>query len=667
MHADILPLEMDKKTLLLVKNKWRFTAIGTSGALVTTGLFAWKLYCSVAQSRKEQQDKHSLTLNQENLTLDHQDSSEDNDLVYHELIDNKSQYIAVPKNVLDNIGQFEEIEISPPGTKEDFKSMIPKHLRKHWRLLHQANTGEYEQHIKAVKELSKASLSEGELVQLAQSCSCRAAVGLARSAGVDLRLFCRPPPLPPDMREREIVEMFQEILTSLPGEEELHSCIRYFTTTALEQYLTNSDEAVLDNDISCEFHRESHHIHSIPRPSVSQDTIIEHCLLALLSLSTVEEQCRTLITSCVLPLFTLVVDTFPDNAQLKSLIGKILANLSLYPANLEPLFKSGWVGLLASWKQSSNLVISLPAIKALSNMDQQFSKHLLQPGVYLLLPSDRHVQHLNQLSNWGVDVVFVHGLWGGVFFTWRQQDPHNMRGEPVDQVSEETYSYCWPRDWLAEDSTNVRVLACDFDSYISQWGPTCPTQNFQRSLEERSEDLLDKLREAGVGTRPVIFVGHSMGGLIIKKMLVSAQNSGELALRRLAEKTKGVVFYSTPHFGSQIAKMNSVMKYFFFPSVEVQELEMDSPTLLDLNNFFKEFVVKFGTKVISFGEAIPCRQLGMDFTFVPVESSNPGVGEYFTVPFNHMDICKPLNRKSILFRKFYNLLWDAVDEEIPYE
>jgi len=649
--------------LILVKNKWKFTALGTSGALVTTGLLSWKLYCFLAQRMKENQDAQSHN------PIKDQELPENLDISYHELIDNKSQYITVPKSSLVNIGQFEEMEISTAGTKEDFKSLIPKHLRKHWRLLHQANTGEYEQHIKAVKELSKASLSEGELVQLAQSCSCRAAVGLARSAEVDLRLFCRPPPLPPDMRGREIVEMFQEILTSLPREEELHSCIRYFTTTALEQYLTSSEEAVLDSDISCEFHRESHHIHSIPRPRVSQDTIIEHCLLALLSLSTVEKQCMSLVTSCALPLFTLVVETFPDNPQLKSLIGKILANLSLYPANLEPLFKSGWVGLLASWKQSPNLVVSLPAIKALSNMDQQFSRHLLQPGVYLLLPSDRHVQHLNQLSNWGVDVVFVHGLWGGVFFTWRQQDPHNMRGksESVDQVSEETYSYCWPRDWLAEDSAHVRVLACDFDSYISQWGPSCPTQNFQRSLEERSEDLLDKLREAGVGTRPVIFVGHSMGGLIIKKMLVSAQNSGELALRRLAEKTKGVVFYSTPHFGSQIAKMNSVLKYFFFPSVEVQELEMDSPTLLDLNNYFKEFVVKFGTKVVSFGEAIPCRQLGMDFTFVPVESSNPQVGEYFTVPFNHMDICKPLNRKSILFRKFYNLLWDAVDEELPYE
>ena len=84
----------------------------------------------------------------------------------------------------------------------------------------------------------------------------------------------------------------------------------------------------------------------------------------------------------------------------------------------------------------------------------------------------------------------------------------------------------------------MRVIGCDFDSYLSQWGGSCPTQSFKQSLEERSEDMLRKLREAGVGNRPVIFVGHSVGGLIIKKMLTSAKDSEDEAAQKLSERIR---------------------------------------------------------------------------------------------------------------------------------
>ena len=58
------------------------------------------------------------------------------------------------------------------------------------------------------------------------------------------------------------------------------------------------------------------------------------------------------------------------------------------------------------------------------------------------------------------------------------------------------------------------------DAYVSQWGNSCPQESFKTSLTERSKDLLEKLKKCGIGQRPVIFVGHSMGGLVAKKMLL---------------------------------------------------------------------------------------------------------------------------------------------------
>jgi len=654
-----------------------FAALGTSSVLVSSGLLAWQMYQVQQQQEEIKELTERLHGNQHQLerihgqlhhhqaqNLSHQYKQMMSDLSREDL--NKPQYIPVSQDLLDKINQFDEMKLSPWETKEDFKAIIPRHLKKNWRLLHLANHGEYEQHLKAVKELSKLKLQDGDISQLAQSCNFRTAVGLARSANVDTRFFLPPPPLPPGVKRRTIVSLLRETLTSLPqNPDKLHSCIIYFTTTAIDEYLSRADDEELrDSDISYEFHRESHHMHSIPRPEISQETLVEYCLQALLSHSTVEEQCNQLVNA--LPLFNMVLQAHPSNPRIKSLIGKILANICLYPHHHQKLFRNGWVGILARWKQDANLLISLPATKALCNLDQEFGVHRYHPGIYLMLPSDRHVQHKNVLSNWGVDVVFIHGLLGGVFYTWRQQDKDNVRDFSTEQISGDDYSFCWPRDWMQEDSNNVRVIGVDFDSYLSQWGGSCPTQSFKSSLEERSEDMLWRLREAGIGRRPVIFVGHSMGGLLIKKMLVHAEQSDSPDLKQLADNTKGVMFYSTPHLGSQIANLNSLVKYFFFPTVEVQELEFGNPALSDLNTNFKQFSEKHRTKVISFGETVPTRHLGLDLNFVPTESSNPGVGEFYPVAYNHMDICKPENKKSILFRKFYNMVWDSLDQASPY-
>jgi len=541
--------------------------------------------------------------------------------------------------------------------------MIPRHLRKPWRLLHLANNGDYEQHLKAVKELSKMSLSDAEFVQLSQSSNQRTAVGLARCHGVDQRWFLKVP-LPNYVSEGDIIEMFRDVLIQLPSTESVHKCTKTLTASALEQYLSYSDDQTMDSDISSSFHRESHHIRSIPNPSINHETIVERCLQALLSHSTIPDHCYILVNSVALPLFSRVVNCYPSNMKIKSLIGQLLSNISQHQECQSAILRTGWVGTLASWRQSSKLEVSLPADKCLANLDVKFGVHTYSPGIYLLAPSDRLVRHTNSLSNWGVDVVFVHGLWGGVFFTWRQREKDGFDSGASDISN---FSFCWPRDWLLEDvqsRDHVRLIGCDFDSYLSQWGDDCPIQNFNRNLDERSEDMLTSLMMAGVGSRPVIFVGHSMGGLIIKKMLLLAQSNERF--QSVAANTKGVVFYSTPHAGSEIARMNPVLKYIVFPSIEVQELEMDHPDLHILNDYFKKFVQQFKTRVISFGETLPTRHLGMDIQFVPEHSADPGVGEFHAVPYNHIDICKPENVRSVLYRKLYNLLWDCLDEASPF-
>ena len=134
--------------------------------------------------------------------------------------------------------------------------------------------------------------------------------------------------------------------------------------------------------------------------------------------------------------------------------------------------------------------------------------------------------------------------------------------------------------------------------------------------------MLIKLSEAGLGNKPVIFVVN----LLPRRCL---QPPGNLKMKQLRNflKTQKVLFFTlAPNEGSQIASLNVLIKYFFFPSVEFLELEMKYPAFLSLNQSFKQIVSKFRTKVFSFGETPPTRNLRGDLTIVPPESSNPGVG-----------------------------------------
>ena len=51
----------------------------------------------------------------------------------------------------------------------------------------------------------------------------------------------------------------------------------------------------------------------------------------------------------------------------------------------------------------------------------------------------------------------------------------------------------------------------------------------------------------------LVFVGHSLGGLMIKAALEQASRSDDTKERRLVERCVGVAFIGTPHSGSGLA------------------------------------------------------------------------------------------------------------------
>ncbi len=102
-------------------------------------------------------------------------------------------------------------------------------------------------------------------------------------------------------------------------------------------------------------------------------------------------------------------------------------------------------------------------------------------------------------ENAALDVVFIHGLDGDARNSWRRKDPSSF----------------WPL-WLAEDVPGVAVWSVGYDGWSSNWrGRAMP-------MQDRAINLLAQLQNYGIGERPFCFVTHSMGGLLVKEMLLHA-------------------------------------------------------------------------------------------------------------------------------------------------
>ncbi|KAK3004124.1 hypothetical protein RJ639_020115 [Escallonia herrerae] len=256
-----------------------------------------------------------------------------------------------------------------------------------------------------------------------------------------------------------------------------------------------------------------------------------------------------------------------------------------------------------------------------------------------------------------LDVIFVHGLRGGPFKTWRlSEDKSSTKSGLVEKIDEEAgkEGTFWPGEWLSADFSNARLFTLKYKTNLTQWsGASLP-------LQEVSSVLLEKLVAAGIGNRPVVFVTHSMGGLVVKQMLYQAKAEKK---DKLVNNTAGIVFFSCPHFGSKLADMPWRMGLVFRPAPSIGELRSGSPRLVELNDFIRHLHKRGMLEVLSFCETkvTPIVEGYGGWAFrmeiVPIESAYPGVGDLFVLDStDHVNSCKPVSRSDPSYRETLEFL-----------
>ena len=223
------------------------------------------------------------------------------------------------------------------------------------------------------------------------------------------------------------------------------------------------------------------------------------------------------------------------------------------------------------------------------------------------------------------DVIFVHGLGGHARSTWHPQELPN----------DDNF---W-LTWLAQERPDLGIWSFGYNAAPSEWkGSTMP-------LFDRASNLLEYLAVNDIGKYPIIFVTHSMGGLLVKEMLRNAQTFNK---QSVIEQTKGIVFLSTPHTGSHLANLVTNIGIFTRKTISVDELKSHLPQLRQLNEWYRQNVdaMTITTKVYYETKAI------LGILVVDPDSANPSIKDVqpTATDDDHISITKPKSPDNLVYK-----------------
>ncbi|KIV92177.1 polyubiquitin [Exophiala mesophila] len=244
-------------------------------------------------------------------------------------------------------------------------------------------------------------------------------------------------------------------------------------------------------------------------------------------------------------------------------------------------------------------------------------------GLFILHPPPELPSNTQESS---VDIIAVHGLNGKARGTWKDVETGRL----------------WLEDFLPEAMPNARIMTFGYDSSLL-------LSRSKAGIEDFALDLLNRIwmlrQTQKTKARPLIFVAHSLGGVVVKKALIlSHENSHYYG--DIVASTAGIIFLGTPHRGSDIVGWTSMLRTMVEIMSGTQLVRTDLVKVLDtrsqaLINISKQFLPRStGLSIMSFIELQVERPLNI--LVVPEESARLGLPNEMVFPVNasHRSICR---------------------------
>ncbi|KAI0202637.1 hypothetical protein F4808DRAFT_68297 [Astrocystis sublimbata] len=179
-----------------------------------------------------------------------------------------------------------------------------------------------------------------------------------------------------------------------------------------------------------------------------------------------------------------------------------------------------------------------------------------------------------------------------------------------------------------------------------------------------------------IGDRPIVFVVHSMGGLIVKEAYIQGQN--DPAYVDMMKAVSSIVFLSTPHRGTSLAEtLNRILHVSIVgnPMQFIAELAAGSQSLEKLNEQFRHIAPKL--QIVSFYETRPTAIAKAQVMVLEKDSSILGYPGEISRPLDadHHGVCKfdgPNDPKYIAVRNVLKSLvgkseQSAIRDEVEHD
>ncbi|KAH0564767.1 hypothetical protein GP486_001837 [Trichoglossum hirsutum] len=256
-----------------------------------------------------------------------------------------------------------------------------------------------------------------------------------------------------------------------------------------------------------------------------------------------------------------------------------------------------------------------------------------------------------------VDIVFVHGLGGHPYDTWVGKKKKVFW--PVQLLSKD----------LAKRKENVRILVYGYNADVYAYGGgKTSSDRIHNHAQTLVQTLYANRSLEDAIERPIVFVCHSLGGIVVKRALQYSRSITDKKIQHLRSiyvSTSGILFLGTPHNGTDAAKLGSTLRNLANVVLSavvrtepqlINALQTSSETIQNINVEFTNFQRRFN--LFFFHETLRTSFGVKEDYIVDEPSAAPNVegAEYAGIEANHSEMSKFDSKNS----PGYDLVAEAI-------